>query len=64
MQFYVQMQAPAGNWYDILGTNFYEDARQHAEWYFKHFQNGTVNVRIIERKEEIRATWNTQGDLL
>ena len=49
MKYWVQVQAPAGNWYDSLGSNDLNAVRKHAA----HLRERGHTVRIIRRKDTV-----------
>lgn len=50
MKYWIQVQAPAGNWVDVLGTDDLNAAAKYAMWQQNH---GPVKARVIERKDEV-----------
>lgn len=49
MRYWVQTQAPAGNWRDELGTNELERATSFAEY----LHGKGHNVRVVERVDTV-----------
>ncbi len=50
MRYWVQMQAPAGNWVDSLGTDDKAGAIAHAKWLNNQGQRA---ARVIERADVV-----------
>lgn len=50
MKYYLQTQAPAGNWVDNLGSDDIESLKGHASWL--HEVKGQ-QVRIVERNDVV-----------
>ena len=52
MQYWLQTQAPAGNWVDNLGVNNLEDAKQHGQFladkYGQQIRIVTKHIQVIE----------------
>ena len=48
MKYYVQKQAPAGNWVDSIGTNSLEDAKKYVKGIACFTDTA---VRLIERAD-------------
>lgn len=49
MKYYTQIQAPAGNWVDVLGSDDVTSCRMFA----KYRRELGDTVRVIERKDKV-----------
>lgn len=49
MKFWLQTQAPAGNWVDSLGTTGKDAAIEHGKWLLQ--KTDAIAVRVIERTD-------------
>jgi hypothetical protein len=59
MKYWIQTQAPAGNWVDRSG--FEADSHAAAVEYFKSFSKGYDSARLVERTDSVVCQMGLMG---